>query len=233
MLFRSANENLVSDSHVVYENNNAEIANYPIKRDIPVGKTMTLSIYGKLADDRVSFAVYNTSGGSDETLLVRVFESDYNNELGAYVVTFKWVGTRNDSLRIFQQPGSGTSVSKITNVKLEEGTQVTGEPKDKNTFSVWNAGNVTVEPETMNLKITATGTNGNLEIRNKTTGDSFKVNAAFGGVLVINGMNAHLNGVNVFRDTNKRYIRLVSGLNEFEVIGATNGIEIDFRYYYK
>src|SRR5699024_11685806 len=35
-------------------------------------------------------------------------------------------------------------------------------------FSIWNAGNVTVEPETVYLKITATGTNVGLEIRSKT-----------------------------------------------------------------
>ena len=100
-------------------------------------------------------------------------------------------------------------------------------------FTIWNAGNVTVEPETMYLKITATGTNGKLEIRNKTTGDTFKVNAEFGGTLMIDGMNTQLNGVNVFRDTNKRYISLASGKNDFEIIGQFTDITIDFRFYYK
>ncbi|WP_052327317.1 phage tail domain-containing protein [Nosocomiicoccus massiliensis] len=100
-------------------------------------------------------------------------------------------------------------------------------------FSIWNAGNVTVEPETMYLKITATGTNGKLEIRNKTTGDTFKVNASFGGTLIVDGMNTQLKGANVFRDTNKRYIRLASGKNEFEIIGQFTDITIDFRFYYK
>lgn len=100
-------------------------------------------------------------------------------------------------------------------------------------FSIWNAGNVAVEPETMYLKITVTSTNGKLEIRNKTTGQIFKVNAAFGGDLVIDGMNTQIKGVNVFRDTNKRYIRLASGANEFEVIGWFNNIDFDFKYYYK
>lgn len=100
-------------------------------------------------------------------------------------------------------------------------------------FTIWNAGNETVEPETMYLKITATGTNGVLEIRNKTTGDAFKVNAAFGGTLVVDGMSTMLNGVNVFRDTNKRYLCLASGKNDFEVIGQFTDITIDFRFYYK
>ena len=100
-------------------------------------------------------------------------------------------------------------------------------------FTVWNAGNVSVEPETMYLKITATDTNGVLEIRNKTTGDVFKIDAEFGGDLVIDGMNTQLNGVNVFRDTNKRFINLATGKNDFEVIGEFNDITIDFRFYYK
>lgn len=103
---------------------------------------------------------------------------------------------------------------------------------DRN-FTIWNAGNVTVEPETMYLKITATGTNGVLEIRNKTTGDTFKINVAFWGTLVIDGMNTQIKGTNVFRDTNKRYIRLASGKNDFEVIGQFIDITIDFRFYYK
>lgn len=100
-------------------------------------------------------------------------------------------------------------------------------------FTVWNAGNVTVEPETMYLKITATGTNGALEIRNKTTGDTFKVNATFGGDLVIDGMNTQLKGTNVFRDTNKKFISIDTGFNNFEVIGQFTDITIDFRFYYK
>ena len=100
-------------------------------------------------------------------------------------------------------------------------------------FSVWNAGNVAVEPEQMYLKITATGTNGKIDIRNKATGDTFKVNAAFGGDLVVDRMSTLLNGVNVFRDTNKQYISLASGKNDFEVIGQFTDITIDFRFYYK
>src|SRR5699024_8540531 len=102
-----------------------------------------------------------------------------------------------------------------------------------NNFSIWNAGNVTVEPETMYLKITVTGTLGKLEIRNKTTGDFFKVNAAFSRTLIIDGMSTQLKGTNVFRDTNRRYISLASGANQFEVIGQYTDIEFDFRYYYK
>ena len=131
-------------------------------------------------------------------------------------------GANGTTLNPSDISSSSTSINPILKLMSET-----------NTISVWNAGNVTVEPETMHLKITATGTNGMLEIRNKTTGDTFKVNAEFGGDLVIDGMNTQLKGTNVFRDTNRRYISLASGANQFEVIGQYTDIEFDFRYYYK
>ena len=100
-------------------------------------------------------------------------------------------------------------------------------------FSIWNAGNVTVEPETMYLEIIVTGSDGNLEIRNKTTNDILIVNANHGGTFDVKGMAMRMAAINVFRDSNKRYIRLASGKNEFEVIGQFTDITIDFRFYYK
>ena len=100
-------------------------------------------------------------------------------------------------------------------------------------FSIWNAGNVTVEPETMYLEIIVTGSDGNLEIRNKTTNDILIVNANHGGTFDVKGMAMRMAAINVFRDSNKRYISLASGDNEFEVIGQFTDITIDFRFYYK
>ena len=100
-------------------------------------------------------------------------------------------------------------------------------------FSIWNAGNVTVEPEMMFLEIIVTGSDGNLEIRNKTTNDILIVNANHGGTFDVKGMTMRMAAINVFRDSNKRYIRLASGANEFEIIGQFTDITIDFRFYYK
>lgn len=100
-------------------------------------------------------------------------------------------------------------------------------------FIIWNAGNVEVQPEFMYLKISATGTNGKLEIRNKTTNETFKLNADYGGDLILDGMNTLLKGANIFRDTNKRYISIKPRTNEIEVIGKFKEIQFDFRYYYK
>src|SRR5699024_2070399 len=83
-------------------------------------------------------------------------------------------------------------------------------------FTVYNAGNVTVEPEFMSLEIyiRLVTSDGDFTIKNDTTGEEFKY------YRTINGRNLRLNGVdfregtiNGFRDTNRTFIRLVPGIN--------------------
>ena len=107
-----------------------------------------------------------------------------------------------------------------------------------NTFTVYNAGNVTVEPESMFLRIIASRVNstGNFTILNNTTGDEFVVERASSGYHVrVIGMIPSMGSItNIFRDTNRRFIRLAPGDNEFEVMnGSFTQISIDFKYYYK
>ena len=105
-----------------------------------------------------------------------------------------------------------------------------------NKFSVWNAGNVTVEPESMYLDITISGCTGpKVTIRNKTTGESLEINVLTNNHVVRqNGMIVTVGGINRFRDTNRRFISIVPGDNVFEVTGATfDRVNIDFKYYYK
>ena len=107
-----------------------------------------------------------------------------------------------------------------------------------NTFTVYNAGNVTIEPESMYLNIFATyvQSTGDFTIRNKTTGEEI--------ILRRNSNRSHfrINGMimsfgsftNIFRDTNRRFISLVPGDNEIEVTGGTfERIDFDFKYLYK
>ena len=103
-------------------------------------------------------------------------------------------------------------------------------------FTVYNAGNVTVEPESMFLKIYASLVVGDeFTITNHTTGEVFKLltklesrNISIDGMIVKNGT------FNAFRDTNKRFISLAPGDNSISVTGATfNEIRFNFKYYYK
>ena len=103
-------------------------------------------------------------------------------------------------------------------------------------FTVYNAGNVTVEPESMDINIIIAGCNGNkITIHNKTTGDKLEINVLMSGHLVTQrGMVVTVGGVNRFRDTNRRFISLAPGDNVFEISGATfERASIDFKYYYK
>lgn len=108
----------------------------------------------------------------------------------------------------------------------------------ENNFTVYNAGNVTVEPESMFLRIIASFVNSpnNFTIRNKTTGDEFVLKRSSSGYHVrLIGMIPSMGSItNIFRDTNRRFIRLAPGDNEFEVLnGSFTQISIDFKNYYK
>ncbi|ARQ07282.1 Phage tail protein [Macrococcoides canis] len=105
-----------------------------------------------------------------------------------------------------------------------------------NTFKVWNAGNVDLRPENMDILITINGlsSNGNFTLKNKTTGDVFIYKNSAYGTLKINGLTISLNNINVLRNTNYEFIGIAKGLNEFEVLNGTfSSISFDFRFYYK
>ena len=109
-------------------------------------------------------------------------------------------------------------------------------PSTVNTFSVYNAGNVTVEPESMYLDIVFADTRGDsITVKNKTTGEVLEINAkTTGHVVRQQGMVIYVGGINRFRDTNRRFIRLLPGINEFEVTGSSySRASVDFKFYYK
>ena len=103
-------------------------------------------------------------------------------------------------------------------------------------FNVYNAGNVTVEPESMFLHIFVASTTGDsITITNNTTGESFTLNRNMSARHIqVNGMVVTDGTAQVFRNTNKRFISLAPGDNSISVTGATfNEIRFNFKYYYK
>src|SRR5699024_380363 len=104
-------------------------------------------------------------------------------------------------------------------------------------FNVYNAGNVTVEPESMELyiRMNYVTSDGDLKLINKTTGEEFEYHRTINRKhIVLNGMIMTEGGVNRFRDTKRKFISLAPGDNEFEITGATfNEIRFNFKYYYK
>lgn len=108
----------------------------------------------------------------------------------------------------------------------------------ENNFTVYNAGNVTVEPESMMLNIHANAvqSTNNFTIRNKTTGEEIVLKrASTGSNFRIQGMVVSLGSItNIFRDTNRRFISLVPGDNQFELLNGTFGeIRFEFKFLYK
>src|SRR5699024_6503248 len=100
-------------------------------------------------------------------------------------------------------------------VKVEEGDRHTGMNPPSELFTVYNAGNVTIEPESMYLHIIAnTGTTpGWFTITNKTTGDEFVFNEEINDQsILLRGMDVRVSSIyNRFRDTNRRFISLAPG----------------------
>jgi hypothetical protein len=104
-------------------------------------------------------------------------------------------------------------------------------------FRIYNPGDATIDPRNMPMAVTYRGASTNLEIRNVTTSDVWRYTGTTGSAdrLAITGTRSLKNDVvNVFRDTNRKLIRLAPGWNEFIMTGTSGSfsVEFDFRFYY-
>ncbi|OXZ39972.1 hypothetical protein B9N50_00005, partial [Finegoldia magna] len=117
--------NMLLKSNVGVENDKYNICNYDLSGDFVVGEDYTLTIWGKLGEDRVGFDFYNSNP------YVRL-ENTKEIRQGMYSVSFKWKDIReyngvvykgdNSKLLVYSYPGSGKSASRINKIKLEKGT---------------------------------------------------------------------------------------------------------------
>lgn len=108
----------------------------------------------------------------------------------------------------------------------------------ENKFTVWNGGNVTLDPRNMPLKIKLKHllTDGNFKLTNKTTGETFEYYAPrTGNTVDLDGIQAFVGyQLNRLRETNRKYISIVPGINEIEYSGGTmDDIQFDFPFYFK
>lgn len=105
-------------------------------------------------------------------------------------------------------------------------------------FRIFNAGNVPVHPFEQDLKITISNVQGStsfLELRNLTTGSIFRVNEAVTSdkKIILDGPNLTINSLQALRKTNRKFIELAPGWNNFAITGATSAkVEFDFHFYY-
>lgn len=106
-----------------------------------------------------------------------------------------------------------------------------------NTFSVWNGGNVTIDPRHFDLSIRllyATA-KGDVTIENLTTGEKFIFYRQFENThLNIFGSQVLLGNTNWLRESNRKFISLVPGENKIKVSNVEHqGVSFDFPYYFK
>src|SRR5690625_3320559 len=99
------------------------------------------------------------------------------------------------------------------------------------TFEIYNAGNVPIHPFQQELKISILGAGKGFELRNKTTGDVFRLTDQINGVIVMDGVIATDNGIQVLCNTNRHIISLATGCNEYSK-NETAKISFDFSFYY-
>ncbi|WP_373442524.1 phage tail domain-containing protein [Staphylococcus equorum] len=106
-----------------------------------------------------------------------------------------------------------------------------------NEFSVWNGGNVTVDPRNMmlNIKLNYAKTEGNLRIENLTTGEVFIYKDRIENYhLILEGVKTKIGLYNQLRNTNRKFLSLVPGENKIKISNGTfDSIKIDCPFYFK
>lgn len=103
-------------------------------------------------------------------------------------------------------------------------------------FSIYNAGDITLDPIDYPMTIGYFGPSNNLEIYNETTGDVWKYTGSSteGEMITLEGVRSLKNGDSIFPDTNMKLITLAPGWNDFALSGTTGEflISFDHRFYY-
>ena len=106
-----------------------------------------------------------------------------------------------------------------------------------NTFTVWNGGNVRIDPRNMDLRITVYTpvSSNNFTVENITTGEKFIVLRDLNQQSVrLENAKFLLNGLNRLRECNRKFISLAPGKNEIKISNGTfTRIQFKFNFHYK
>lgn len=178
------------------------------------------------------YIVFNREPG--KRWLVRLnspFEPEkVNTKIGSFTVEFitdipfaESVGTTLDPLTFdasVWQVGQGLITDELAFSHHE------------NTFSIYNAGDIRIDPRKIPLNIIFIGQSNFLSIRNITTGDNWQyfnqTNST--DILSLNGVRSLKNGVSIFSETNHKLVSIAPGWNHFELSGTSGEFEIKFNY---
>lgn len=116
-------KNLLLGSSTEVSNSKYEMADYWLTEPISKGTQVTLTIFGKLGDDKEMFTIYNSTGAVGS--MAQFSKTDFVN--GKASKTFKWITNIGDAVAdnthmvVFSSPKTGTSTSTIHKIKLEYG----------------------------------------------------------------------------------------------------------------
>lgn len=106
-----------------------------------------------------------------------------------------------------------------------------------NEFTVFNAGNVTIDPRNMplDIRLSYATSNGIVSIENITTGEKFTFSRSFTNThLNLYGTKVQLGSTNWLRESNRQFLTLIPGENKFKISNATfQDIRFDFLFHYK
>lgn len=158
------------------------------------------------------------------------------SKAGMFQVTFESPRTYRESIGKTTDPFTfDSNLWQIGQGLIAEDTKYT---HNTTSFRIYNAGDVTIDPRSIPLKITYKGISNNLSIKNTTTGDfwSYTGSTAFDNdVITLDGVRSYRTAVgSIFGKTNLGLITLKPGWNDFVLTGTTSAFEIkfDFRFYY-
>jgi len=105
-------------------------------------------------------------------------------------------------------------------------------------FKIYNAGSVPIHPFEQDLKITiddVVGSSEYLQLENTTNRSTFRVTEGVKSnqTIILDGANITSNGTQYLRKTNKQFIELDAGWNEFKITGASSArVSFDHPFYY-
>ena len=142
---------------------------------------------------------------------------------------------RGNMIRIMPNPKAEEVIS-LSSVGSTILPVMTGPPMEQ-IIEVYNAGNVTIEPESMLLELSFVyaSTSRQFVINNLTTEESFvykrienRTHIKIQGLVVTRGL------FNAFRLTNRKFISLAPGVNRIKISGGTfESLSINTKFYYK
>lgn len=191
--------------------------------------------YLYIADDRLPSRILKVA--IDDSYLPELINgSRFSNlELKGTVIGLPFWRTKYTTQDI-QKDGYNATVQKYG---LADGIHIdylTYTPTS-NEFSIWNGGNVTIDPRHFDLTIRLlyATSKGDVTLENLTTGEKFIFKRQFENThLNIFGSQVLLGNTNWLRESNRKFISLVPGENKIKVSNVEHqGVSFDFPFYYK